>query len=45
MLKFIIPNFFKIPDSTKIFNSEIKNENSNKRYRNNLFKYYFILLN
>ena len=44
MLKSIIPDFFKIPDFIKIFGSEIGDKNSNKRYKNNLFRYYFILL-
>ena len=44
MLESIIPDFFKISNSTKIFSSEIRGENSNKRYKDNLFRYYFILL-
>ena len=45
MIESIIPDFFKIPDFTKIFGSEIKGKSSNKRYRDNLFRCYFILLN
>ena len=44
MIKSIIPDSFKIPDSTKILDSEIRGESFNKRYRNNIFRYYFTLL-
>ena len=44
VIKSVIPNFFKILNFTKISSSENKDKNSNKRYKNNLFRYCFILL-
>ena len=44
MTESIIPDFFKIPDSSKILGPEIKNKSSNKRYKDNLFRYCFTLL-
>ena len=44
MLESIISDFFEILDFIKIFNSEIRGESFNKRYKSNLFRYYFILL-
>ena len=44
MIESIIPNSFKIPDFIKILDSEIGGKSSNKRYKSNLFRCYFILL-